>query len=82
MKYTFAEFVAADESDDFDRIEPENLKWANRFVKLMGESGNEVHFGDCTKHSQSCMLCVHQRLLEEYHLYYFDEENYRKEYLT
>jgi hypothetical protein len=74
-KYTFEEFIAAEEGDDFNVIEPNNLKWAKGFVKSMGDSGNLIHFGDCTKQAISCPLCVYELYLSEYHQYYFSTED-------
>jgi len=73
-KYTFVEFIAAQEGDDFNNIELSNLEWAIRFVKDMGDVGNLVHFGDCTKENVSCPLCLFELYLKEYREYYFSTE--------
>ncbi len=73
-KYTFVEFIAAQEGDDFNVIEPENLTWATGFVESMGQSTNWIHEGDCTKQNHSCPLCVYELYLKEYREYYFREE--------
>jgi hypothetical protein len=73
-KYTFIEFIAAQEGDDFNVIEPSNLTWAESFVKYMGDTGNLFHIGDCTKQNHTCTLCVYELYLKEYREYYFREE--------
>ncbi len=73
-KYTFVEFIAAQEGDDFNVIEPDNLTWATGFVESMGQSANWIHEGDCTKQNHSCPLCVYELYLKEYREYYFREE--------
>jgi hypothetical protein len=73
-KYTFIEFIAAQEGDNFNVIERENLEWAKSFVKGMGESSNSIHEGDCTKQNHTCALCVYELYLKEYREYYFQPE--------
>lgn len=73
-KYTFVEFIAAQEGDDFNVIEQDNLDWAKGFVESMGRSGKWIHEGDCTKQNVSCPLCVYELYLKEYREYYFSEE--------
>ncbi len=70
-KYTFVEFIAAQESDDFDNIDPKWLEWAKKFVSGMGDMGDLVHNGDCTKQAISCLLCVYEQMLSSYHDYFF-----------
>jgi hypothetical protein len=74
-KYTFSEFIAAQEGDDFNVIEHSNLTWANSFVGGMSEIGNFTHRGDCTKENVSCALCVYEIYLTEYREYYFSTDN-------
>lgn len=74
-KYTFVEFIAAQEGDDFNVIEPSNLTWAESFVKYMGDVGNLFHIGDCTKQNHTCTLCVYELYLKEYREYYFQPES-------
>jgi putative lipase involved disintegration of autophagic bodies len=74
-KYTFVEFIAAQEGDDFNVIEPGNLAWATGFVGSMGRSANWIHEGDCTKQNVSCSLCVYEIYLREYREYYFKQED-------
>jgi hypothetical protein len=74
-KYTFIEFIAAQEGDDFNVIEPSNLTWAESFVKSMGDISNLIHEGDCTKQNISCTLCVYELYLKEYREYYFQPES-------
>ena len=73
-KYTFIEFIAAQEGDDFNVIEGDNLAWARSFVKGMGDLPNWEHEGDCTKENYTCTLCVYEQYLKEYREYYFKEE--------
>ena len=74
-KYTFVEFIAAQEGDDFNVIEQDNLDWAKGFVESMGRSGKWIHEGDCTKQNVSCPLCVYELYLKEYREYYFSTED-------
>jgi hypothetical protein len=71
-KYTFIEFIAAQEGNDFNVIEGDNLAWARSFVKGMGDLPNWEHEGDCTKQNHTCTLCVYELYLKEYREYYFD----------
>ena len=73
-KYTFVEFIAAQEGDDFNVIEGDNLEWAISFVISMGESSNLIHEGDCTKQNHTCTLCLYELYLKEYREYYFQPE--------
>jgi hypothetical protein len=73
-KYTFIEFIAAQEGDNFNVIEGDNLAWARSFVKGMGDLPNWEHEGDCTKENYTCTLCVYEQYLKEYREYYFKEE--------
>jgi hypothetical protein len=73
-KYTFIEFIAAQEGDDFNVIEGDNLAWARSFVKGMGDLPNWRHEGDCTKENYTCTLCVYELYLKEYREYYFQPE--------
>ena len=76
-KYTFVEFTSANEGRDFNVIEPDNLEWAEDFIKTMGRSANWIHDGDCTKQNISCPLCVYEMLLKEYREYYFEEGEWK-----
>ena len=73
-KYTFEQFIAAQEGDDFNNIELSNLEWAIGFVESMGKSGKWIHDGDCTKQNVSCPLCLYEQYLKEYREYYFPTE--------
>ena len=73
-KYTFIEFISAQEGDNFNVIEGDNLAWARSFVKGMGDLPNWEHEGDCTKENYTCTLCVYELYLKEYREYYFKEE--------
>ena len=74
-KYTFVEFIAALEGDDFNVIESSNLTWAKGFVESMGNVSDLIHEGDCTKQNISCPLCVYEIYLKEYREYYFNEQD-------
>jgi hypothetical protein len=80
-KYTFIQFVAALESDNFDEIDETWIPWATEFVSHLNSTARNVHHGDCTKQPVSCYLCVIEGLLKDYREYYFDEEKWRKENL-
>jgi len=80
-KYTFVEFIAAQEGDDFNVIEGDNLEWAISFVISMGESSNLIHEGDCTKQNHTCTLCLYELYLKEYREYFFKEDTLEKEAL-
>jgi len=72
-KYTFIEFIAAQEGDDFNVIEGDNLAWARSWIKGMGDLPNWRHEGDCTKENYTCTLCVYELYLKEYREYYFNK---------
>ena len=74
-KYTFVEFIAAQEGDDFNVIEPSNLEWAKRFVGSMGNLSDWSHYGDCTKQNVSCPLCLFELYLKEYREYFFKQQD-------
>jgi len=79
-KYTFVEFMAACEGDDFDSPSQDNIDWAEQFVDAFPKiMKTEVHFGDCTNHAVSCNICIFETLLRDYRKYYFNEEEWRKE---
>lgn len=78
-QYTFVEFVAAIESDDFDNITENALKWANSFInEFPNIMKTEYHFGDCTGHAITCAICIYENLLLDYKEYIFNEINWRK----
>jgi hypothetical protein len=74
-KYTFLEFVAAQEADDFNNIGPKDITWAAKFLNEFAQNGrwefNYEHFGDCTKFAGTCSLCLLKQLLQEYEDYFF-----------
>ena len=80
-KYTFIEFIAACESDDFDNIDVTWIPWANQFVSHLNSEYGCIHYGDCTKHAISCYLCNIESLLKNYKEYYFNEVEWRTENL-
>lgn len=74
-KYTFIEYLAACEGDDFNNLESSWIQWATDLVddipKILKE---EKHDGDCTKQSHTCNFCLIETLLNEYYRYYFDKK--------
>lgn len=76
-KYTFVEFIAALDSDDFDNIDDSWLEWAKGFVGHFNSPNSSVHYGDCTRAPISCYLCTMEALLRDYREYYFNEEEWR-----
>jgi hypothetical protein len=80
-KYTFIEFIAAQEGDDFNVIEGDNLAWARSWIKGMGDLPNPIHEGDCTKENYTCTLCLYELYLKEYREYFFKEDTLEKEAL-
>jgi len=74
MKYTFIEYLAACEGEDFDIIEDSNIEWAKHFVSKISEMLEEgIHEGDCTKQPHTCNLCCIETMLQEYYDYRFDK---------
>lgn len=78
-KYTFVEFLAAYESDNFDKVDESTLSWAKNFLKSYENVWGEIHEGDCTNQTHTCSLCLLQTCLEDYKQYTFDEVNWRDE---
>ena len=81
-KYTFVEFQAAMEGEDFDVLEE---SWVDHYRNYNNNhtpnSLNDVHSGDCTKSCHTCDLCLLEYNLKEYREYFFDEAAWRKKYL-
>jgi hypothetical protein len=78
-KYTFHQYIAAIEGDDFDNITEDNLKWADQFIDAFPKiMKTELHYGDCTNVPCTCTICIYRTLLLEYEEYYFNEEEWRK----
>jgi len=80
-KYTFIEFIAACESDNFDNIDESWIHWAKQFVSHLNSDTANIHLGDCTKMPISCYLCNIENLLKNYREYYFNEIEWRKNQL-
>jgi hypothetical protein len=74
-KLSFFHFVrhAAYSFDD-----PASIEWTDSFLKRILER-DLVHGGDCTKQSHACDLCVIETLLNDYHHYYFQYEQWKKD---
>lgn len=70
-KYSFIEYVAATESEDFNEIDDGMIEWAKNFLKL---DYDQKHEGDCTKQCHTCILCLMEGLLSDYREYYFNNE--------
>ena len=81
-KYTFKQFIAALDSRDFDVLDHNSIETTKAFIQKINDL-DFVHSEDSIKDKKiaGCDLCKLQNYLEEYRLYYFDEEYYRKEYL-
>ena len=83
-KYNFKEFVAACESEDFDKIEKEQLEWVEKHFlnnDLLDVIKNEPHNGDCTMLPCTCPLCLIEHLLSDYKEYTFNEDLWRDQNL-
>ena len=82
-KYTFVEFVAALEGEDFDVLEDSWLEWSKKFIEVLPKSHLSFgrHQGDCTRESVVCELCLYEYYLREFKVYSLDEEKFRKEHL-
>jgi hypothetical protein len=79
-KYTFYEFVAAIEAEDFDNPSSDDFKWSEQFVNSFSEiMKTDYHFGDCTNAPCTCTICIYKTLLMDYEEYYFNEEKWREE---
>jgi hypothetical protein len=76
-KYTFIEFIAACESDDFENINNRWVDWAKEFTSHLNSDINNIHYGECTNHTVSCYLCTIETLLKDYKEYYFNEDEWR-----
>ena len=80
-EYTLIEFMAACESESFEAIEPEWLKWAEHFILHIGKTVSEtpIHGGDCTKQACMCYLCTLEQTLSDYREYRFNPQKWRDE---
>lgn len=79
-KYTFKEFIAALDSQNFDELDPNAIEITKSYFQKL----NDLDFTHIEKDGQIslvCDLCVLENYLKEYRIYQFDEEYYRKEYL-
>lgn len=76
-KYSFVEFIAALECDDFDKLEDTWVEWAKEFVSHI--TTIDCHDGDCVKLPISCYPCTIESLLEDYRLYYLNEDKFRED---
>lgn len=80
MKYSFVEFLAAVEGRDFDIIEDSWMRWAERFLSGYDKIWPSArHYGDCTKHSSPCHICMLHAMMNEYYEYFFNEDKWRLE---
>lgn len=81
-KYTFKQFIAALSCQNFDELEQNSIEITKSYFLRINDL-DFVHTEASINHKtiNGCDLCKLQSYLEEYRLYYFDEENYRKEYL-
>ncbi len=76
-KYTLVEFIAANESNDFNTIDPGMIDFAKQMLEGFNHYALNirVHAGDCTKQPISCMLCTYEQILSDYREYFFDKNN-------
>ena len=76
--YTFVEWLAACDSKDFNNIDPEELQWAEQYIKEVFQSilDNGIHYGDCTNQSCPCELCHLESELTDYREYTFNTEKW------
>ena len=79
-KYSFSEFLAAQEGRDFDVVEESWLNWSDKFVNSIPD----ILFSD-RPYPQgtpgNCPTNVIAQELQSYLDYYYDEEKWRKENL-
>jgi hypothetical protein len=83
QKYTFKQFIAALDSRNFDTLDHNSIETTKSFFQKLNDL-DFVHIENNIndRRLRVCDLCKLQAYLEEYRLYYFDEEQYRKEYLS
>lgn len=73
-KMTLIEFAAWMDSDDYEISDSWLAHWKSIIPNLLSEENTKEHFGDCTKHSMSCILCSIEQLLSEYKDYYLNKK--------
>lgn len=78
-KYTFLEFLAATNGNDFDNLLESQIEPSLRFLEdiFLELKKNSKHSKNCIN-TKGCNLCKLERLLKEYFLYTFDESLYRE----
>ena len=79
-KYTFKQFIAALNSENFDEIDANCIESTQSFFQKLNDL-DFTHIEDAGEISLVCDLCILENYLQEYRIYQFDEEYYRKEYL-
>lgn len=72
-KYTLLEFIAANESEDFNKIDDGMMEFAKQILEGFNHHALNVgtHGGDCTKMPAPCLLCTYEQILSDYREYYF-----------
>ncbi len=74
-KYTLVEFMAANESEDFNKIDDGMIDFAKQMLEGFNNHALNVgtHGGDCTKIPGPCLLCHYNIVLDQYATYFFDD---------
>jgi len=78
-KYSFVDFIAACESNNFDEVEETNRTWVKSFLKSYENVWNEEHSGDCTNQPHTCSFCLITEWLIDYKGYCANEAKWREE---
>lgn len=70
-KYTLLEFIAANESKNFNMIDEGMLDFAKQMIEGFHKHAIDpgIHGGDCTKMPAPCLLCSYERILSDYREY-------------
>ena len=73
--YTLVEFIAANESESFEKIDEGMIDFAKQMLEGFNKHALEVgvHGGDCTKMPAPCLLCTYEQILSDYREYYFEK---------
>jgi hypothetical protein len=79
-KYTFKQFIAALDSQNFDELDPNAVASTKSYFQKLNDL-DFTHIEDAGQISLVCDLCILENYLKEYRIYQFDEAYYRKEYL-
>lgn len=80
-QYTFKQFVAAINSENFDEIDPNAIESTKTFFQKLNDL-DFVHMEPIGSISLVCDLCILENYLKEYRMYISDEAKFKKEYLS